>query len=213
VLWGDHGWHLGEHHIFGKHTSFEGALKSVLIIRTPAMKNQGRPTGALVQSIDIYPTLAGLCGLTPPADIDGTAFLDLLDNPDLAGPEYVLSYNMSYGPSFRNLGRLHAVTMRTRDYRYVQWQKDLGQGAVIFQELYDHRMDPDEEDNLAPKEPEVVKELSKRLAKHQNNKKQRFSPLFNRSQDRVDPDRRRGLAGPARSLKRGPGCAEVQTDL
>jgi arylsulfatase A-like enzyme len=60
VLWGDHGWHLGEHRIFGKHTSFEKALKSVLIMRTPGMKKPGRPTDALVQSIDIYPTLAKL---------------------------------------------------------------------------------------------------------------------------------------------------------
>ena len=171
VLWGDHGWHLGEHHLFGKHTSFERALKSPLIIQTPSMKNKGRSTSALVQSIDTYPTLAALCGLTPPAEIDGTPFVNVLDDPDLAGPEYALSYNVSYGPSFKKLGRLHAVTMRTRDYRYIQWQKDLGRGEIIFQELYDHRTDPEEQNNLAESSLEIVERLSKQLAKHQDNKK------------------------------------------
>ena len=169
VLWGDHGWHLGEHRIFGKHTSFERALKSVLIVRTPKMKRPGRPTDALVQSIDLYPTLAGLCGLTPPADIDGRPFLDLLDDPDLAGPEYALSYNQSYGAPFRGLPRLHAVTLRTRDYRYIQWQRDLGREDILFQELYDHRSDPKEADNLATKKPEVVKRLEELLAEHRDD--------------------------------------------
>ena len=169
VLWGDHGWHLGEHRIFGKHTSFERALKSVLIVRTPKMKSPGRPSDALVQSIDLYPTLAGLCGLTPPADIDGRPFLDLLDDPDLAGPKYALSYNQSYGAPFRGLPRLYAVTLRTRDYRYIQWQRDLGRGDILFQELYDHRSDPKEADNLAIKKPEVVKRLEELLAEHRDD--------------------------------------------
>ena len=167
VLWGDHGWHLGEHHLFGKHTSFERALKSPLIIRTPAMKNKGRATSALVQSIDIYPTLAGLCSLTPPADIDGRPFLDLLEDPNLPGPEVALSYNMSYGAPFRGMRRMYAVTMRTKDYRYIQWQKDLGRGEFMFQELYDHRVDPDEKDNLAESNPKVIERLSKRLVQIQ----------------------------------------------
>ena len=170
VLWGDHGWHLGEHHLFGKHTSFERALKSPLIIRTPSMKNKGRSTSALVQSIDIYPTLAALCGLTPPSDIDGRPFLDLLDDPGLPGPEVALSYNMSYGAPFRGMRRIYAVTLRTGDYRYIQWQRDLGQGDILFQELYDHRVDPDEKDNLAKKKPELVDALSNLLTKYRSNK-------------------------------------------
>ena len=163
VLWGDHGWHLGEHRIFGKHTSFEKALKSVLIIRTPGMKKPGHPTDALVQSIDIYPTLAKLCGLTPPKDINGKIFLDLLNNPILPGPEYALSYNQSYGPPFRGQPRMYAVTLRSRVYRYIQWQKDLAEGEILFRELYDHRSDPDETNNLAVKEPKVIKRFEKTL--------------------------------------------------
>ena len=135
------------------------------------MKNKGIPTSALVQSIDIYPTLAGLCGLTPPSDTDGRPLLDLLDDPDLPGPEVALSYNMSYGAPFRGMRRMYAVTMRTRDYRYIQWRKDLGRGELMFQELYDHRTDPEEQNNLAESSLEIVGRLSKQLAKHQHNKK------------------------------------------
>ena len=112
----------------------------------------------------ISPTLAELCGLTPPEDIDGRPFLDLLDDPKLAGPEYALSYNQSYGPPFRGQPRMYAVSLRTKDYRYIQWQRNLGQGEILFQELYDHRSDPEEEDNLAAREPEVVKRLEELVA-------------------------------------------------
>jgi arylsulfatase A-like enzyme len=166
VLWGDHGWHLGEHRIFGKHTSFEKALKSVLIMRTPGMKKPGRLTDALVQSIDIYPTLAKLCGLTPPKDINGKNFLDLLNNPSLPGPEYALSYNQSYGPPFRGKPRMYAVTLRSRVYRYIQWQKDLAKGEILFRELYDHRSDPNETNNLATSEPKVIEHFEKILREH-----------------------------------------------
>ena len=166
MLVSDHGWHLGEHRIFGKHTSFEKALKSVLIMRTPGMKKPGRPTDALVQSIDIYPTLAKLSGLTPPKDINGKNFLDLLNNPSLPGPEYAFSYNQSYGPPFRGKPRMYAVTLRSRVYRYIQWQKDLAEGEILFRELYDHRSDPGETNNLAASEPKVIKHFEKILNEH-----------------------------------------------
>ena len=66
VLWSDHGWHLGEHGIFGKHTNHEVATRSPLIIRTPRMNDPGSPAGGLVESLDLYPTLTDLCGLEPP---------------------------------------------------------------------------------------------------------------------------------------------------
>ena len=74
---------------------------------------------------------------------------------------------MSYGAPFRVLRRMYAVTMRTKDYRYIQWQKDLGRGELMFQELYDHRVDPDEKDNLAESYPKVIERLSKRLVRIQ----------------------------------------------
>ncbi|MEO2017229.1 MAG: hypothetical protein ABGZ53_22970 [Fuerstiella sp.] len=84
-----------------------------------------------------------------------------------------MTRNERNGPNvcFRKLGRLHAVTMRTREYRYIRWQKDLGRGKIIFQELYDHRTDPEEQNNLAESSLEIVERLSEQLAKHQDNKK------------------------------------------
>ena len=61
---------------------------------------------------------------------------------------------------------MYAVTLRSRVYRYVQWQKDLAEGDILFQELYDHRSDPDETNNLAAKEPKVVKRFEKMLREH-----------------------------------------------
>ena len=130
------------------------------------MNYPGRPTDALVQSIDIYPTLAKLSGLTPPKDIDGRTFLDLLNDPSLKGPEYAISYNQSYGAPFRGQTRMYAVTLRSRDYRYTQWQKDLGRGDIIFKELYDHRSDPDEVDNLAAKKPKMIKQFAELITEH-----------------------------------------------
>ena len=104
--------------------------------------------------------------MTPPKDINGKIFLDLLNNPSLPGPEYALSYNQSYGPPFRGQPRMYAVTLRSRVYRYIQCQKDLAEGDILFRELYDHRSDPDETNNLSAKEPKVVKRFEKMLREH-----------------------------------------------
>ena len=61
---------------------------------------------------------------------------------------------------------MYAVTLRSRVYRYVQWQKDLAEGDIFFRELYDHRSDPDETNNLAVKEPKVIKRFEKTLREH-----------------------------------------------
>ena len=72
VLWSDHGWHLGEHGIFCKATNFEVATRSPLLIRVPGMPQPGEPADGLVETVDLYPTLAELCNLSPPAGLAGT---------------------------------------------------------------------------------------------------------------------------------------------
>ncbi|MHC4751624.1 MAG: sulfatase/phosphatase domain-containing protein, partial [Planctomycetota bacterium] len=83
TLWGDHGWHLGEHTLWGKATNFEIATRSPLIISTQGMKTIGRSSNALVELIDMYPSLCELAGLPVPKHIEGTSFVPLLDSPDL----------------------------------------------------------------------------------------------------------------------------------
>ena len=83
IVWGDHGWHLGEMGIWGKATNYEIATRVPLIVSTPKMKAKGRATKALVELLDIYPTLCELAGVTRPGHVEGRSFALLLDNPDL----------------------------------------------------------------------------------------------------------------------------------
>jgi len=144
VVWGDHGWHLGDHTIWGKHTTFERSLKSVLMIRVPGMKQPGVPAEGIVESLDIYPTLAELAGLQAPEDLTGASLVPLLEDPSHAGK------NTAYG-YWR--GRR---TLRTDRYRITEHED----GAV---ELFDHENDPYETSNVAEDEAEVVQELLSRL--------------------------------------------------
>ncbi len=81
VLWGDHGWHLGDSGMWSKHSNFEAAAHAPLIVRAPGQKARGVKTAALVETVDIFPTLLDLCGLDPLPVTDGKSFAPLLDNP------------------------------------------------------------------------------------------------------------------------------------
>ncbi len=85
VLWGDHGWHLGEHAIWGKHSLFEESLRSPLIVCAPQVREAGKPTDAIVETIDLYPTLCELCGLPRPEQLDGASLGPLLADPEAPG--------------------------------------------------------------------------------------------------------------------------------
>lgn len=91
VVWGDHGWHLGEMGIWGKATNYEIATRVPLIAWTPDMKARGQGTTALVELLDIYPTLCELAGIPRPDHLAGRSFAPLLDNPDLAWKEAAVS--------------------------------------------------------------------------------------------------------------------------
>lgn len=154
VLWGDHGWHLGEHGIWGKHTLFEVAMRSPLIIRTPDAVSPGEASDGIVQSLDIYPTLAELCGLDVPDDLDGESLVPLLRDPEHSGDDMARGYWRANG--------LLGETMRTDRYRITRWT-DPKTSQVAQIELYDHRVDPEENVNIADRHPDVVKRLLERL--------------------------------------------------
>lgn len=148
VLWGDHGWQLGDHRIWGKHTLFEKALKSPLIIKAPAVKNQKKEIDKIVSSTDIYPTLMDLCRVEMPHKTPGRSMAGLIQG---SGKWQEASYG------YFNDG----ITVRVPRYRYTKYYRD--EQPVI--ELYDHKKDPDENRNVASDHPDVIKKLDKILEK------------------------------------------------
>lgn len=144
VVWGDHGWHLGDHTLWGKHATFDRALRSALIIRTPAMEKAGVSADGLVETLDLYPTLAALAGLELPEGLGGESIVPLLNDPSNPGKDAALSY-------WRN-----RRSMRTDQYRITVFDD----GGV---ELFDHFTDPLETENIATNHPEIVATLIEQL--------------------------------------------------
>lgn len=154
VVWGDHGWHLGDYGIWGKHTPYERALRSPLIVRAPGVSAAGQTANGLVETLDIYPSLCELCGLTVPKHLDGESFVPMLKAPDRSGKKKAYGY-------WRRNGRW-AKTIRTPRYRMIRWTD--ADGAVVQVELYDHRTDPHETHNVAGAYPQVVEQLLEKMA-------------------------------------------------
>lgn len=154
VLWSDHGWHLGDHGIWGKFTNHELSLRSPLIVRTPAINQPGESANGIVEAVDLYPTLADLCGLNAPADLPGISLRPLINDPASAGKAAALGAVRHES----HLGR----TLRTDRYRLVEWTKTRN-GEVTQVELYDHHTDPLETTNIAEQQPAVVAEMSQTL--------------------------------------------------
>ncbi len=139
ILWGDHGWHLGEHAVWGKHTLFEESLRAPLIVRAPKLPHPGRGTAAVVGTLDLFPTLCALTGLEPPPQLDGVSLLPQLKDPAATGRP-ALSYYKT------------AKSLRTDTHRLILH-------ADGQTELYDHRSDPGETRNIAESEPRLVRDL------------------------------------------------------
>jgi iduronate 2-sulfatase len=139
VLWGDHGWHLGEHAIWGKHSLFEESLRSPMIIHYPGMKNENSDTNAIVETLDIYPTLCDLTGLEIPKFAQGISLRTIMENPNSAGH---LGY--SY---IKN-----AKTVRTATHRLILHKDN-------YLELYDHTTMEGETKNIANEQPVLAEEL------------------------------------------------------
>ncbi len=138
VLWGDHGWHLGNQNQWCKHTNFERATRIPMIIRVPWMSG-GQQLGQLVESVDLYPTLTELCGLPQPSHLQGDSLVPLLENPTLPGDDHALSQY----PRSGTMG----YSMRTDRHRYTEWRVR-NSSTVMARELYDYDLDPGEGTNV-----------------------------------------------------------------
>lgn len=163
VLWGDHGWKLGEHGMWCKHTPFELDCHVPLIISAPGMKHRGEPTRAFAEFIDIYPTLCELCGLELPDHLEGDSLVPVMQKPTREWKKATFTQwprNNRQNPD----KVLTGYTVKTDRYRYVEWTKNKS-GQVMARELYDHHVDPNENVNIAgmAEHQPVVEQLAKLL--------------------------------------------------
>jgi iduronate 2-sulfatase len=153
VFWSDHGYNLGQHGQWMKQSLFENSARVPLIIAVPGQG--GKASSRTVELLDIYPTLAELCGLPAPKHLQGKSLTPLIKNPSAVWDK----------PAFTQVKRKDIMgrSIRTERWRYTEW--DEGKAGV---ELYDHQNDKDEFTNLAldPKYAETVKDLSAKLRKH-----------------------------------------------
>lgn len=160
VLWGDHGFHLGDLGIWTKHTNYEQANRIPLLFIAPGVAKPGSSTRQLAESVDVFPTLAELAGLPAPAGpqpMDGVSLVPVLKDPQARVRDHAFH---AYPKT--KIGR----AIRTERYRLVEWKKPGAPAETADLELYDYETDPIETKNLAAEQPGVVKQLRSILAKH-----------------------------------------------
>lgn len=143
-----------------KHTQFEIDNRVPMILRVPGEKSAGAKTEALVEFVDIYPSLCELAGIELPAHLQGLSFVPVVDNPDMKWKEGAISYWPSVGrtdPSKVIMG----YTVQTLRYRYTEWIKE-SSGELLARDLFDHQTDPDENESIAnnPANKALINELS-----------------------------------------------------
>lgn len=136
VIWGDHGFHLGDHGLWGKHTTMEQANRVPLMIHVPGMS--GGDADTLVELLDLFPTLAELAGLEAPAHLQGKSLSGVLNDPDVDFADVAISQYKRKGA--------YGYSMRTSQYRYTEWVKP--DGDVAYRDLYDLQNDPGETRNI-----------------------------------------------------------------
>jgi uncharacterized sulfatase len=158
VFWSDHGYHTGEHGLWMKQSTFENSARVPLIVAAPSARRKGVACGRTVELLDLYPTLADLCGLPAPAGIEGRSLRPLLDDP--AAPWDKPAFTQVWRGTFPG----HSV--RTERYRYIEW--DNGRKGA---QLYDYTADPEENHNLIadPAHAKTVAELRGLVRAHWAN--------------------------------------------
>ncbi len=177
VFHSDHGYHLGEHGLWQKQSLFEESSRVPLMISVPGMKTAGQASPRIAELVDVYPTVAGLCGLKGPEKMAGKSLEPLLAKPDAAWDKVAVTQVQRGGGQPAKAKAAKEVPMkaaaqpgaatfkgysvRNERYRYTEWD-----GGKRGAELYDHEKDPQEITNLADKQEmkEVVKEMKKKLA-------------------------------------------------
>jgi arylsulfatase A-like enzyme len=179
VLWGDHGWHLGDHNLWCKHTNFEQATHAPLLISAPGI--QPSQTKSPSEFIDIFPTLCDLTGIKIPGHLDGKSLVQMMKDPKVSVKEFSVSQYPRPANKLENArlgwsnGEFMGYSIRTEKYRYTLWLKDTfrsykpyNKDLVVASELYDYEKDPNETVNV------VDDKVYASVAKDMNDKMLRF---------------------------------------
>ncbi|MEQ1825272.1 MAG: sulfatase [Pirellula sp.] len=158
VFTSDHGYHIGEHGLWQKMSLFEESARVPLLVVAPGVTSQGTAAATPVSHLDLFPTLAQLCGVTPPENIHGQNMVPILKDPKTVGRGWALTQVTRGGAQNRN--RYFGYSLRTARWRYTEW--DAGREGL---ELYDHDKDPKEIVNLAkdPAHSKTIAELSEQM--------------------------------------------------
>jgi len=159
VLWGDHGWHLGDHGLWNKHTNFEQATHTLLMMSIPGKKAGIKPV-AICEFVDVFPTLCDLADLPIPEYLDGISLVPAINQPDTQIKEYA----MSQYPRGKDI---MGYSIRTGRFRYTEWLSDMyrtnmpyNSKFVMGREMYDYEKDPLEKESILDK-PEYRKDKEK----------------------------------------------------
>ncbi|MCK4678950.1 MAG: sulfatase [Bacteroidales bacterium] len=151
VLWGDHGYHLGEQNLWCKSTNFELSAHAPIIIAAPGIGNSGMTSNAIVESLDLYPTLIDLCGLKPEGTLSGVSLKPLLVDPEskwknIAFNQFARPYEAAIGGNkpVSHMG----YSVRTDEWRYTAWY-NVNTGSFEYPELYSIQGSKIPSENLA----------------------------------------------------------------
>ena len=157
VLWGDHGWHLGDHGIWTKHTNYEQSTRIPIIIKAPGITVEGSVCNQTVETVDLFPTLADLANLerkVPLQELDGKSLTPLLKDPSKPVKDHIYHAYIRQG----YLGE----AIRNKRYRMIRWTHLKEKNNTVY-ELYDYENDPQERINIAKKNQDVINRMSKIL--------------------------------------------------
>jgi iduronate 2-sulfatase len=163
VLWADHGWHLGDHGIWCKHTNYEQANRIPFLISAPGTK-AGQRTKAFAETVDLYPTLCELAGVPMPLKTDGQSLVKILRDPAASNKDHAFHVY----PRRNMIGR----AIRTARYRLVEWKVPGAAPDSATLELYDYQNDPLEKKNIAAEDPATVAKMRNILAQYPEAKPQ-----------------------------------------
>ena len=169
VLWGDHGWKLGEHGSWCKQTNYDIDVRVPLMIRVPDQPNPGSKTNAIVELVDLYPTVCEAAGLPIPEMMEGTSMIPLLIDPNQKWKTGAFSQYHRAPKITPDKGRYMGSSLVTKRYHYVEWRtwdqvKGVA-GELKAVEFYDQHADPQENVNIAddPQSQTVIKDLAQQL--------------------------------------------------